>query len=167
MPSDAPDDSSDKPEEDPSSTPDHPASFPWLWLLILLLVVLTALRFLWVSPSFRARRAKSEDARFEVWAQEISDLLASENLTRRKNESPMAFARRVDQTALFDVPLSSVGECLSLIRYASVIPNEADTQLLRDTAAALKSGISRPARARCFFRRFFVPLSRRDWSKIL
>lgn len=154
------------PNPDPSPLPDadHPP-FPWLWLVLLLLALLAAARLVLTSPSVRARRAKNENARLEVWAQEIHDLLASENQTRHPDESPMAFCRRVDRTGRFSVALGPVGECVSLIRYSRAVPQETDTRLLQDTALLLKGELSRPARLRYLAGRFFLPLSRRSFAR--
>ena len=144
-----------EPEQDPSSP-----SFPWLWLL-LLLPLLLAVRVLMTSPGIRAARAKVEDARLDIWAQEITDLLCAEGLTRRRDESPMAFGRRIDRTGIFTVALGPVGECLSLIRYSRAQAQATDTSLLQDTALLLRAELSRPARLRYFCRRLFLPGSLR------
>ena len=117
IPSDEP---SQPPQEYPEARQDQDTvspSFPWLWLLLLLPLALTV-RILMTSPGLRAARARSEDARLDVWAQEITDLLYAEGMTRRKDESPMAFGRRIDRTGVFSVAIGPVGECLSLIRYS-------------------------------------------------
>ena len=114
------------------------------------------------SPAFRARHANNDTAVFNVWTQEVSDLLYSEGLTRSLGETPMAFGRRVDRTALFSVALGPVGECVSLIRYSRAEVNETDVGLVRDTSILLKGDLSRPARLRYLVRRIFVPLKKRD-----
>ncbi len=166
VPSEEPDDSQPSPPPDretvPPFEPDSPGSFPWLWLLLLLLLIAFILRVWFTSPSFRARRAKSSLAVFNVWAQEVTDLLSAENLIRKKGESPMAFGRRVDRNAQFSVALSPVGECVSLIRYSRAEAGETDIGLIRDTSILLKGELSKPARLRYFLRRIFVPQKRRD-----
>lgn len=160
IPSDEP---SQPPQQDPETRQDQDTvspSFPWLWLLLLLLLILPA-RILMTSPGLRAARAGSEDARLDVWAQEITDLLYAEGMTRRKDESPMAFGRRVDRTGVFSVAIGPVGECLSLIRYSRAETQATDTSLLQDTSILLRAELSRPARLRYYFRRIFLPLSRR------
>ena len=165
VPSDHPEDDLSSPPPDretgPSASPGLPGSFPWLWLLLLLILLAAVLRILFTSPSFRARRAKNGDAVFDVWVQEIIDLLHAENMTREKGESPMAFGRRIDRSALFTVSLGPVGECVSLIRYSRAEVTETDVGLVRDISILLKDELSRPARIRYLFRRVFVPLSRR------
>ena len=165
-PSDSPDDLPPSPPPDqetvPPESPDPPGSFPWPWLLLLLLLLAAALRIWLTSPSVRARRAKNQGEAFDVWAQEITDLLHAENLIRAKGETPMAFGRRVDRNALFSVALGPVGECVSLIRYSRAEAAETDTGLVRDTSVLLKAELSRPARMRYLLRRIFIPLSRRE-----
>lgn len=146
----------------PPHDPDRPGSFPWLWLLLLLLLIAFALRVWFTSPSFRARRAKGDGAVFNVWTQEVTDLLGAENFVREKGESPMAFGRRVDRNAQFSVALGPVGECVSLIRYSRAEAAETDIGLVRDTSILLKGELSKPARLRYLMRRIFIPVKRRD-----
>ena len=146
----------------PQNEPDHSVSFPWLLLLLFLLLLAAVLRLWFTSPSFRARRARTESARFDVWTQEVTDLLHAESLDRKSGESPMAFGRRVDRSGLFSVVVGPVGECVSLIRYSRADVTETDTGLIRDTSILLKAELSRPARLRYLFRRFFVPVKHRD-----
>ena len=155
-PEPAPDESSPDPEARPPEAPDT-ASFPWPWLLLLVAVLALVLRIRFTSPVFLARRAKSEDARFDIWTREITDLLRAENLTRRTGETPMAFGRRIDRTGSFSVALGPVGECISLIRYSRADAGETDTGLVRDTSILLKGELSRPARLRYLLRRIFLP----------
>ncbi|MBQ6514193.1 MAG: transglutaminase domain-containing protein [Clostridia bacterium] len=166
VPSEDPDDTLPSPPPDRASSPpesqDPPGSFPWLWLLLLLLLLTAALRILFTSPASRARRAKDPEAVFNVWTQEITELLHAENLNRAGSESPMAFGRRVDRNALFSVSMGPVGECVSLIRYSRAEVNETDIGLVRDTSILLKDELSKPARLRYLFRRFFIPLKKRD-----
>ena len=164
---------SDDPEEDlPSPPPDNEtppttlhspfSSFPWWWLLLALFLLAFALRVLLTSPAFRARRVKSEKAVFDIWTQEVADLLFAENLKRERSESPMAFGRRIDRTGPFGVALGPVGECISLIRYSRAEAGETDIGLVRDTSILLKGELSRPARLRYLLRRVFVPLKHRE-----
>ena len=165
-PASSPESDHDLPSQDNEtvSQDEHGQSrpFPWVLLIVLLLLLSVALRFRFTSPSFRARRAKTESGRFDVWAQEVTDLLHAENLDRKAGESPMAFGRRVDRSGLFSVALGPVGECVSLIRYSRVDVSETDTGLIRDTSILMKGELSRPARLRYLLRRFFVPVRHRD-----
>ena len=159
-----------QPEDQPSAPPEkYPgppegseSGFPWLLLLLLLLLLALAFRILITTPSVRASRALNDADRFDIWSQDITDLLHAENLTRRKGESPMAFGRRVDRSGLFSASLGPVGECISLIRYSRTQAEESDAALLRDTSSVIKHELSRPARLRYLLRRTFIPLSRRD-----
>lgn len=156
-----PDEPSPPPDATPAPDQDSvSSSFPWLWLL-LLLPLLLAVRIVMTSPGVCAARAKTEDGRLAVWAQEIMDQLYAEGLTRSKDESPMAFGRRVDQLAVFTVALGPVGECLSLLRYSRAQAQETDTALLRETARLLRSELSRPALLRYFVRRLFLSRTKR------
>ena len=162
---DSPDGPLSPPPDNETALPQSPGridAFPWLWLLLILLLLAVAIRLWFTSPAFRAHRATNDMAVFNVWTQEITDLLYSESLTRASGESPMAFGRRVDRAALFTVALGPVGECVSLIRYSRAEVNETDIGLVRDTSILLKGELSRPARLRYLFRRIFIPLKKRD-----
>ena len=162
-PSPAPSDQpSPSPENPETATPDNPSApaFPWL-LLLLILPVLLIVRIAMTAPGNRARRAASEKARIDIWAQDLYELLLAEGLTRRKDESPMAFGRRIDRTGIFSVALGPVGECLSLIHYSRVLARETDTRLLQDTVFLLRPELTRPARLRYYARRVFLPLKKR------
>ena len=162
---DPPQDSPAPPPEspEPESSPQDTASgsSAWLWILLILLLAAAGLRIWLTSPVTRAKRAGSDNERFDVWAQEITDLLSAENLTRRKGETPMALGRRIDRTARFGVSMNTVCECISLIRYSRADATEADTGLVRDSAILLKSELSRPALTRYFFRRIFLSVKKR------
>ena len=151
------------PPEDQPSAPDsdHSPSFPWYLPVLLILLTALVLRIVFTSPSVRSRLAKTAPARFDVWVQDVFDMLRAEGLTRQKNESPMAFGRRIDRTGSFSVSLGAVGECISLIRYSRAEVQDTDTALIQDTAVLLRSELSRPAKLRYLLYRTFIPLSRR------
>ena len=154
----------------PPSEPDQGsrASFSWLlWLIpFLLILLLIVWRIRMTSPTIRDRHAASEGDRFEIWVQELSELLRSEGLIRSPGETPMSFARRVDRSPRFSVSVLPCGECLSLIHYSRVQPLESDTALLRSTAGTVKKEMTAPARMRYWLRRLFLPLSRREYGRV-
>lgn len=157
-------------DEVPPSEPDPGPRFPFRWLLWLIPFLLVLLLIVWrirkTSPSVRDRHAASERERFEIWVQELSELLRSEGLIRSPGETPMRFARRVDRSPRFSVSILPCGECLSLIHYSRVQPLKSDTDLLRSTAGTVKKELTAPARMRYWLRRFFLPLRRRDYGRI-
>ena len=161
QPESTPDSPSPSPDPDASSEPPDSSdsssgSFPWLLLILLLLLAALALRFRLTDPVVRERRVGTEAQRFDIWSEEIAELLYAENLTRRSGETPMAFGRRIDRASHFNVSLNPVGECISWIRYSPNEAGEAETGVLRDTAVLLKSDLSRPARLRYYMRRIFI-----------
>ena len=105
------------------------------------------------SPAFREKRAKTEDARFDVWTEEVTALLRAEHMERRNGETPMAFARRVDESGLFSESVSPAAECLSTVRYSAAETEGADTGLMRDTAMLLRGELSQRGRAVYLLRR--------------
>lgn len=159
-PSEAPDEiPTEPPETHDENTKDDSrggaAHFPW-WLIVAALLTLCGLRMLMTSPAFREKRAKTEEKKFDLWAEEVRLLLKSEKLERRDGETLMAFARRADSTALFTESISPAAECLSIIRYSRRHPMESDTALMRDTALLLQGEMTKQARIRYLFRRFFT-----------
>ena len=164
----APDQASEPPGIDKSTDPSPlfpPGSKLWLWIIPLLLLAGLLLRWYWTSPKRKDRRACSENERFEIWMQEIFDRLRAEEFRRRNGETPMVYFRRIDRESTFSASLAPVGECLSLIRYASVSPVEADVTMLRDTAVELRKDLSAPARLRYALKRLFIPLKNREYSR--
>ena len=160
-------DNGESPPADGPDIPEPPAGnssggFPWVWLLLLLLPAALVLRIVMTDPALREKRADSEEKRFDIWTEEITRLLAAEGMTRNAGESPMAFARRIDRTAVWSLNLSPAGECLSLIRYSKASPMDTDTALMRDTATVLRGEISKPARLRYWLRRIFAPAQRKN-----
>ena len=151
----------ESPEPESSPQDNASGSSAWFWILLILLILGAALRIWLTAPGTRAKRSGSDMDRFDVWTQEITDLLYAENLVRSKGESPMAFGRRIDRSARFSVSLNSVCECISLIRYSRSVASDTDIGLVRDSSILLKSELSRPALARYFFRRVFVPVKKR------
>ena len=145
---------SGSPDEEPPA--DHPpgtsGSFPW-WLLIVLLVSVCGIRILITSPAFLEKRARTEEQRFSIWAEETEKLLRAEQLERRNGETPMMFARRADSTALFSESVVPAGECLARISYSRAEPQEQDTGLMKDTAMLVRSELSKQAKIRYWIRR--------------
>ena len=162
-PSDRPSDEPEPPEGNPDfqeKESNHQKIFPW-WILILTVFLLCGLRLLATSPAFLEKRAKTEEKKFDIWADEVEKLLCAEQLEREGGETLMAFARRVDQSALFTESVTPAAECLSVIRYSRRRPMESDTGLMRDTALLLHDEMTKKARIRYFLRRFFTSGKRR------
>ena len=160
-PTETPDEApKDEPENQPENEPESsetipqnkPDSFPW-WNFILLAAIGIGLRGWTTSPSFREKRAKTEERKFEIWTDEIYNVLHAEGMDRRNGETPMAFARRVDGTGIFSESVLPAAECLSLIRYSRAVPLETDTALMRDTAILIRGEISKRAKLRYLLRR--------------
>ena len=143
----------------------RPAGFPWLLLILALLLTALICRILVTSPAFREKRTEAEEKRAEIWIQEITDVFAAENLTRKKGESPIAFTRRIDRNGPFSTTVEPVGKSISMLRYSTYQPGPEDTGFIRDTAILLKSELSRPGHVRYWIRRIFLPAARRSWTR--
>ena len=156
----SPDPGQDKEE---SSAVHHSPFFPWL-LISLILVSAIGIRIAMTSPTFREQKAHSEEKKTDIWIQEVSDLLNAENLLRKKGETPLGYAERIDRAGLFSCTIRPVGEIISMLVYSKVIPEPSDTLLIRKTAVTLRKEISKPARFRYWAGRIFIPLKRRNWK---
>lgn len=145
-------------ESDDNTGSEPGARFPWILIPILILLLL-CLRIVFTSPAVRARLSGNEEQAAAVWHREITDLLAGEHIFRKKGETLISFADRVDRTGYFSASLHPVGETLSAVIYSSADCSPEDTILIRDTAVVLRSEISKPAKARYWIHRIFIPLS--------
>jgi hypothetical protein len=166
-PSQQPDSGTNPPAGPDSGNADNGGAggFPWLIPLLILLLAALAARIAVTSPAFREKHAESEEQKTEIWIQEVSDLYAAENLIRKRGESPIAFARRIDRTGPFSTPAEPVGRSISMLRYSAIRPGQEDTGFIRDTAILLKSELSRPGYVRYWMRRVFLPAARRSWTR--
>lgn len=166
-PTSPPDSGTVPPQDSDSGRTDNGGSggFPWLILLAILLLTALAARITVTSPVLREKRAGSEEKKTEIWIQEVSDLFAAENLTRKNGESPIAFTRRIDRMGPFSTSVEPVGRIVSVLRYSAMQPGQEDTGFIRDTAVLLKSELSRPGHVRYWMRRVFLPAARRSWSR--
>ena len=161
-----PEESPNEPSSDPEQSAEQQSdrSFPWGIWIILAVLILTAVRITVTSPAFRSRRAQTEEKRFHIWIQEVFDLLSAEKLTRKPDETPMGFLRRVDAGGTFSTILGPVGEYASLMRYSTAEPLDSDTAVIREKAVSLRKEINRPARARYWIRRIFTSFRSRSWT---
>ena len=150
-------------DQEESATGQRSPFFPWL-LIPLILIAAFGIRMAMTSPSFREHKAHSEEKKTDIWIQEVSDLLNAENLSRKKGETPLGYAERIDRSGFFSCTIRPVGEMISLLVYSKVIPEPSDTSLIRDTAVTLRKEISKPARFRYWAGRIFIPLKRRNWK---
>ena len=165
-----------EPDSEPTPAPDQPSDpnhhspkpdFTHLWWLFLLLILaVLVFRILRTRPESMSHRASDEAGRVQVWAQALADALASEGLRRKKGETLLSFAHRIDNLNRFTFSLVPAAECLSLLHYSKAIPLPADTALLRDTALVLQKEIKTTAKAKTLIRRVFVPLRRRTWTNV-
>ncbi len=157
-PSEEPEPENEPPEDnrDPEKQENKGPDFPWWLLAVLAAIIAAALRVILTAPSYRAKRAKTEGERFDIWTEEIVKLLKAEGIQRRNGETPMGFANRVDKSARFTESIAPAGECLSLMRYSRAEATESDTGLMRDTAMLLQGELSPKGKVRYMLRRMFT-----------
>ena len=146
----------ENPESAPPEEAGEPAAsgIPVLPLLLLLMLLGGLLRWRWTDPAHREKRLASEEARFDLWLQDILSRLSAMGLVRGPGETPMSFTRRLDQAGALPVSLATLGECASLLHYGRVQAQPTDTALAREASLALKAAMPRPARLKYAFHRF-------------
>ena len=154
------------PPQNPPEENRNKSGWPWLILLVVLLAGWIALRVYITAPSQRSKKAASEEERLDIRAQEIMDLLTGAKIPFLPGETLISFASKVDQLATFSISLLPVGETLSRFRYSLKGATEADVALLEDTAMLLRAELTASDKARYWLRRLFIPLSRRNWTRM-
>lgn len=164
----------EEPTPTPPTTPDQPdasprqkgsSGLPWLWLLLILLAAGCCLRILWVQPQHIAKRAKDEMSRWSAWMQAVSDALQAAGLPRQLQESPMAYMQRVDATHRFAAPMLPLGECMALVFYGRTSPEPEETAMAAAAYQQLLLRLSFRQKLRLTFRRAFVPLKNRSFTR--
>ncbi len=138
------------PQEPPPDTP-----FPWWILALLLLVGLGYLRLRMTTPTYKARRAKTEKDAMNAYISGIYDLLLLDKLRPALAESPLAFAARLDALNRYPHPLLPMAEALCLSQYSRHPVQEGDVAVARETFDSLYTprGALKKMRYR-FFRAF-------------
>ena len=159
--------SSPEPTQEPDPTQSPPASgAPWLWWLLLLALAAAAGRIWWTLPRTCAARAKDDMARWLVWAQATHDALHALGLRRETGESPLAWMTRLTSTSALPQGLLVLGQIESLIFYGRLAPQEDDLRHTQQVYMELHAGMDRRRRLLMMLRRAFLPLKKRDFTKV-
>lgn len=141
-----------------------------LWILVLLVLIGTVVfRIFLTDPERLSRKAKhsaGEYSAWRIWTQDLFDVLHAAGADIRPGETPMSFTRRCEEDGLCNGSLKTAGECISLICYGHVAPNETDTALIREAALSCRNGLEKPVLIRYFVRRSFISLSKRSFNRI-
>ena len=153
-------------EDEPNQEPEMPRHPAWLWWLLALLLVLAAAaaRIFLTQPRRMAARARDEMGRWSVWVQALHDELRVMGLPRQKNESPIAYMKRLDTLSRIHAELTPVGECMALVFYGHLTPEPEETDMAREAFDALLHGMTRPQRLRLTLLRAFTPEKKRRFT---
>lgn len=153
-------------EDEPNQEPEMPRHLAWLWWLLALLLVLAAAaaRIFLTQPRRMAARTRDEMGRWSVWVQALHDELRVMGLPRQKNESPIAYMKRLDTLSRIHAELTPVGECMALIFYGHLTPEPEETDMAREAFDALLHGMTRPQRLRLTLLRAFTPEKKRRFT---
>lgn len=160
--------SPDAPQTTPEGAiPPAQGGFPWLTALLLIPAALMALivRILWKTPTWQSLRQKKEFGRWLTWAQATHDALRQLGLTRRTNETPMAFLARVDAENCVPEVLSQLSGAESLMFYGHAVPLPEETKLARRTYEVVRRQLTRRQRLRLLLGRAFLPSRRWDITR--
>ena len=141
------------PEENPPAAPTDSAGGGLSWPLLLLLLILllaaaAALRWVWTSPARKEKRLPDEEARFDLWMNDVLARLRALGYDRQTGETLMNFARRLEAEEGLPGSLGQLGECASLLHYGRVHALPTDTDLAKDASRALRSVMRGKSRLR-------------------
>ena len=164
---DTPEPENEPPREDePNQEPEIPRHLTWLWWLLALLLLLAAAaaRILWTQPKRVAARARDEMGRWSAWLQALHDELRIMGLPRQRNESPIAYMKRLDSLSRIHAELTPVGECMALVFYGHLSPEPEETDMAREAYAGLFHGLTGPQRLRLTLLRAFTPEKKRRFT---
>ena len=134
--------------EEPSTN-----SNPILWILLLLLLFVVALRIFLTQPQKRAARKHDPKDVWLVWIQEILDILHVMNYNRAPAETHAAFFERVGTLGAPFADLRTLSDCASAVFYGHEIPVDDDILLYRSFAQQLYSQLSRLQKLRLILHR--------------
>lgn len=115
------------PTSTPSPVPPSPhgddSSFPpWSLILVLLFVLVAALitvRFILVSPSYRASHAHHPSEALLIWYDAVCDVLYCLGIVPKTSEAPATFLTRAQQISHVHVDLGSLVRAVCVARYSS------------------------------------------------
>ena len=156
-----------EPSEAPENPPEEPVKGPNLWWLLLLLLVIAAvaLRIFLTQPRQAAARAKDEQGRWMAWTQALYDALRVLKLPRQKNESPMAYMARLDQTAQLPAALYQLGIGEAMMFYGRAVPQTEATFAVRQAYTTILASMSPVQKAKLTLMRAFTPRKKLDFTK--
>ncbi|MBP3637448.1 MAG: hypothetical protein J6K13_07825 [Clostridia bacterium] len=156
------------PADNPNQEPEQkePPLFDWLWwLLPLLLIAAAAVRIILTQPKHCASHAKDELGRWSAWLQAVNDQLRILHLGRESNESPLAFARRIDGLKRFPVSLTPLGEVMSLVFYGRLAPEPEETAMAAQAYEKILSRMTGWQKVKLTLLRAFTPVKKRLFTK--
>ena len=155
-PEDEPPENEEDPQED--AGPELPSDW-WKWLLLILLILIVTalliLRFVWTSPTHRAKRAKDERGRWQAWMQAVTDALAALGERRAPDETLAQWLAGLDTKHLSPVQLAPLGECAALVFYGGSEPMPEETAMTEETFHGIFASMKCGSRLRFRLRRAF------------
>ncbi|MBQ7867816.1 MAG: transglutaminase domain-containing protein [Clostridia bacterium] len=137
-PTPPPDDPDNTPEPDPKDDPDKP-DVPWLWLILLAMLIAACVRIALCMPDRVAMRKKSDVDRIFVYGNAAYAVMKLRKRTPRPGETPMLFARRMDRQKAFPAPISPLWRMMALSNYSRSEPGSEQVSRARDVFKKLYS----------------------------
>ena len=139
--------------EQPPMEPEAPRAFPWLPLLLILLILALFLRFLWTEPLRAARRKPQQAA--EILLRALLALLAMRHVKRAPQETWRHFGPRADE-ALQGQGLPPVTPLTDAYAAQVYGRHPADPEPFRQAYIAFRRNSSLPKRTRAALKRMFT-----------
>lgn len=165
-------DEADKKDEEQESEPEENQNesrspfkidiSPYL-LFILILLALVALCIYMVLPAPMARRKKVLELKFLVWLKALYDLLRADNIAPKPQESPLAFAKRVNYEKKYPLSLINSGECLSYVGYSPHPFDKGYMDVVKETFLSLYETLPWYKKVKFIFMRAFMPRKLRSF----
>ena len=157
-PTSSPEPPADSPDEPPQQ-PDAPSPEKkhgnrwWLWLLLVLLAALLALRIWQTTPAQAAKRLTRPDEKLLLWYLALLGLLAAAGLGAMPSESPTAHALRIAEKLPQEANYLDVADALTMLGYGRFGASPAQAEQAAACYRALCRSLPFRARAVWFVRR--------------
>ncbi len=124
-----------KDENDPSDDAPDPPQNHWWWIALLVAAAGVALRMRIQarSPGRLASKATSEKDKIFIYGNAVNTLLKLRGRTPKQGETPLLFARRMDNVHFLPEPILPLWRMMALSNYSRRQPTQEQTQKAKDT----------------------------------
>lgn len=149
----------------PDNEDEQEPNYWWLlWLGIVLLAALAALRVYLVIPENTAKRQKSADKQYGVWVQAVFDVLHLKKLKKLPGETLMDYALRLDETRAAGAEILPMAQILSHLRYSTHPVEDEYVVLTKNTYFALMKRMKKWQKIKLIVYRAVTPKKKADYA---